>query len=41
MAVTVCFDDLMQLGCVQLIISLDYLLNAASRQPSGSWRREG
>lgn len=40
-AVTVCFDDLMQLGCVQLIISLDYLLNAASRQPSGSWRSEG
>lgn len=31
----------MQLGCVQLIISLDYLLNVVSRQPSGSWRREG
>lgn len=30
-AVTVCFDDLMQLDCVQLVISLDYLLNAASR----------
>lgn len=41
MAVIVCFWGLMQLGYVQCLISLDYLLNVANRQPPGSWRHEG
>lgn len=41
MVVLVRFWDLMQLGYVQGLISLDYLLNVANRQPSGSYRHEG
>ena len=41
MVLIVCFWDLMQLGDVQFLISLDYLLNGANRQPPGSQRYDG